>query len=190
MKPILSHPVRFAELSQRKPTVLRLVPDEGQLEALADRLGVDVVRKLRMDVALRPGPGADWSLEGALGATVVQPCVVTTEPVSTRIEEQIDRRYAAAWEEPTGDEVEMPEDDNVEPLPATLDLGFVLEEILALCIPDYPRADGADDLDLSAAPPGAEPLTDEAMRPFAGLAALRARMEDEDGDGPESGAPD
>lgn len=177
MKPILSHQIRFADLPQRKPTVLRLVPDEGQLESLADRLGVDAMRKVRMDIQVTPGPGRDWTLMGRLGATVVQPCVVTTDPVTTRIEEQLDRRYSPDMAEPAGEEVEMPEDDSVEALPALLDLGAVLEEVLALAIPDYPRSAEAEELSLSAAPPGVEPLTDETLKPFAGLAALRASMD-------------
>ncbi|MEM7643772.1 MAG: DUF177 domain-containing protein [Pseudomonadota bacterium] len=177
MKPILSHPLRLADLPQRRPTAVRLVPDEGQLEALADRLDVDAVRKVRLDVTLTPGPGRDWTLAGRLGATVVQPCRVTTDPVTTRIEEDVARRYTPDIGEPTGDEMEMPEDDGTEPLTAVLDLGDILEEALALAIPAFPRAEGAEEIDLAAAPPGAEPLTDEAAKPFAGLAALKAKME-------------
>ncbi|MEM8851509.1 MAG: hypothetical protein AAGE03_15940, partial [Pseudomonadota bacterium] len=104
MKPILSHPLRLADLPQRKPTIARLVPDEGELEALADRLDVDAFRKVRLDVTLTPGPGRDWTLSGRLGATVVQPCRVTTDPVTTRIEEDVARRYTPDLPEPTGDE--------------------------------------------------------------------------------------
>ncbi|WP_281826768.1 YceD family protein [Jannaschia rubra] len=181
MKPVLSHPVRLADLPQRKSTHVRLVPDAGQLESLADRLGVDQFRKVRMDLELSPGPGRDWTLTGTLGATVVQPCRVTTDPVTTRIDDTVTRRYAADYDIPREEEVEMPEDDSVEPLPALLDLGDVLEEALALAIPDFPRAEGAEDIDLTATPAGAEPLTDDAVKPFAGLAELRAKMErDED----------
>jgi uncharacterized metal-binding protein YceD (DUF177 family) len=178
MKPVLSHPLRLADLPQRKPTRVRLVPDEGQLEALADRLEVDAFRKVRLEGELRPGPGRDWTFEGVLGATVVQPCRVTTDPVTTRIDEPVARRYAADWTPPEGDEVEMDEeDDTVEPLPETFDAGALLEEALALAIPAYPRSEAAEEIDLSAAPPGAAPLDDGAVKPFAGLAALKARME-------------
>ncbi|MEM7710778.1 MAG: DUF177 domain-containing protein [Pseudomonadota bacterium] len=180
MKPILSHPLRLADLPQRKPTTMRLVPDEGQLEALADRLDVDVFRKVRFDATLAPEAGRDWILSGKLAATVVQPCRVTTDPVTTRIEEAVTRRYTPDVPEPSGEEMEMPEDDGVEALPETLDLGEVLEEALALAIPDFPRAEGVEDIDLAAAPPGAEPLDDDAAKPFAGLAALKARMEGDD----------
>ncbi len=180
MTPIVPHPIRLADLPQGRPTERRLVPDAGQLEALAGRLAVDALRKVRLDATLTPGPGRDWTLAGRLGATVVQPCRVTMAPVTTRIEEPVGRRYAADWVEPEDEEAEMSGEDEVEALPATLDLGAVLEEALALAIPAFPRAEGADEIDLSAAPPGAAPLDDAAVRPFAGLAGLRAKM---DGDG-------
>lgn len=179
MKPILSHPLRLADLPQRKATAVRLVPDAGRLEALADRFDVDALRKVRFDVELSPGPGSDWTLAGRLGATVVQPCRVTTDPVTTRIDEPVARRYVAGYVEPEADEAEMSDDDATEALPTTLDLGQLMEETLWLAIPRFPRADGADQIDLTAAPSGAAPLTDEVVRPFSGLAALRARMEDE-----------
>ena len=181
MKPILSHLLRLADLPQRKPTHVRLVPDAGQLEALSDRLGVDALRKLRFEATLTPGPGRDWTLEGTLGATVVQPCRVTTDPVTTRLEEVVSRRYSADFDPAAAlvenEETEM-DDETLEALPAVLDMGDVLEEVLALAIPAFPRAPGAEDLDLSVAPPGAEPLTDESVKPFAGLAALRAKLDD------------
>ena len=179
MKPVLSRPLRLADLPQRNATPVRLVPDEGELEALADRLDLDGLRKVKMEGTLRP-EGADWLLEAMLGATMVQPCRVTTDPVTTRVDEVIRRRYTADPPAPEGDETAMPEDDTVEPLPAVLDVGAVLEEALSLAVPAYPRAAGAEEIDLAAAPPGAAPLDDDAVRPFAGLAALRARMDGAD----------
>ncbi len=79
----------------------------------------------------------DWRLEAKLGATVVQPCVVTAEPVTTRIDDPVTRRYLAQMPEPQGDEVEMPEDDSAEPLPDVLDLSAVMAEALALALPLY-----------------------------------------------------
>ena len=177
MKPVLSQPIRIADLPQGKPTPFRLVPDAGELERLADRMGVDELRKVKLEVQIAPGPGRDWSLSGHLGATVVQPCRVTTDPVTTRIEEDVTRRYAADYVEPEDDELEMDADETVEALPTLIDPGALLEETLALAIPPFPRSEAAEELDLSAAPPGAAPLDAETVKPFAGLAALKAQME-------------
>lgn len=177
MKPVMSLKLRLADLPQRKVTTVRLVPDEGQLEALADRFDVDVIRKVRFEGTLSPGAGRDWTFKGHLGATVIQPCRVTTDPVTTRIEEDVIRRYTQNYDVPGEEEVEMSDDDALEPLPESIDMGSLLEEHLALTIPAFPRADAADDINLTAAPPGVEPLTVEAVKPFAGLADLKAKLE-------------
>lgn len=181
----LPHPVRLADLPQRKTTRIVIAPDASQCVALAAALGVSAVRKLRFEVALTPRKGADWDLVGQLGATVEQPCRVSLVPVNTRIEEPVERHYVADWEDVTDAEAEMPEDDTVEPLPATIDVGAVMEEALALAIPVYPRAEGVEDVNLQAAPPGADPLDEAAVKPFAGLAGLKAQMEAKDPDEPE-----
>ena len=184
--PVPSHPLRLADLPQGRPTPVRLAPDARALAALAERLGVDALRKVRLEGELRPEGAAGWTLAARLGATVVQPCRVTTDPVTTRVEEDLAIRYApdaGGAGDGADEEVEI-DADAPEPLPAVLDLGAVLEEALALAVPAFPRAEGAGDADLSAAPPGAAPLDDAAMKPFAGLADLRRRMAGgEGGDG-------
>lgn len=172
-------------LPQRKPTRRQLVPDAARLGQIVAEFDLSALRKLRFDVVLSPGQGADWTLNGKLAATVVQPCRVTLEPVSTRIEEEVLRRYCANYDDPTDSEAEMDADDTREPLPETLDLEAVMLEALALAIPAFPRVEGAQDINLRAAPPGVDPLSDEAVKPFAGLADLKAQM---DKDGGESGA--
>ncbi len=164
--------VRLAEAG-RRPQAVALAPDADARAALADRLGISAIRKLRLEGTLEPEGRRDWRLEAVLGATVVQPCVATLAPVSTRIDETVVRRYLAEMPDPpAGDEVEMPADDTDEPLPAVLDLGAVMAEALALALPAYPRAPGVTTGDALAGPPGARPLTDEEARPLAGLRRL------------------
>ena len=76
--------------------------------------------------------------------------------------EEITRRYLAEMEMPKAEEVEMPEDDTVEPLPETLDLGVVIAEALALALPPFPRAEGATLGEAVFTEPGATPMTDDA----------------------------
>ena len=102
------------------------------------------------------------------GATVVQDCVVTLAPVTTRIDERVQRRYMTDPPEPDTGEAEMPEDD-VEELPQALDLGEVMLEALALALPAYPRAAGVELGETVVTRPGAEALTEERAKPFAGL---------------------
>lgn len=179
--------LRLAALSQDKPWPFALTPDAGARTAVAARLGLNALRKLSFRGELRPEGKRDWVLEAVIGATVVQPCVVTLAPVTTRIDEPVTRRFLADMpDEPEGDEVEMPEDDTAEPLPEVLNLEQVMEEALALALPLYPRAEGADLETAAFAEPGITPMTDEEAKPFAGLEGLKKRLEGGgEGDGNE-----
>lgn len=173
--------LRLGALPTGTPTVFEIVPDAESRGALAERLGLTKLSKLRFSGTLHPEGRGDWRLEATLGATVVQPCAVTLAPVTTRIDATVLRRYLANLPAPdAGAETEMPEDDTVEPLPRTLDLPLVMEEALSLELPDYPRASGADFEGQSALPPGAAPITDAETKPFAGLASLRDKLADKE----------
>lgn len=166
------HVLRLGELAARKPTRFALTPDAAGRARIAETLGILGIEQLSFKGALTPRGRRDWSLEADLAARVVQPCVITTEPVATDLAERVERIYLAEMPEVEGDEIEMPEDDRIEALPAAVDLDAVLGEALSLALPTYPRAPGAEFGAMQVAAPGVEPLTDEAVRPFAGLAAL------------------
>jgi uncharacterized metal-binding protein YceD (DUF177 family) len=77
-----------------------------------------------------------------------------------------------------GEEVEIPEDDSAEPLGSTINPYTVMLEALALALPAWPRAEGAGIGSVTVTEPGQTPLSEEAMKPFAGLAALRDKLAD------------
>jgi len=168
--------LRLADLSKRTPTDVLLTPDAAQRGAVADVLGIPAIRKLRFEGTLSPEGKTDWRLDARLGATVVQECVATLDPVTTRIDEPIVRRYLADLPTPEAGEVEMPEDDTLEGLPATLDIAAVMIEALALALPPYPRSDAAEVAEFTVTEPGKTPMTQADLRPFAGLAALRGSL--------------
>ncbi len=167
---------RVADLSQHSPTRFDLRPDSATCSALAEELGVLALRKLRFAGEIAAQGRRDWVLSASLGATVVQPCVVTLEPVTSRIDFDVRRLYVAHMPEIEEDEIEMPEDDSVEALGKIIDPGAVMAESLALALPQYPRKEGADLGAAVFAAPGVEPMTDEDARPFAGLAQLRESL--------------
>jgi uncharacterized metal-binding protein YceD (DUF177 family) len=170
--------IRLGDLPKNRPTAFRIEPETAELAAMAEALGLSALRKVRLEGELRPRGRTDWDLDARLGATVVQPCVVTLAPVTTRIDDTVERRFRADLPEPPpGAEVEMPEDDALDPLPETLDLGRVLTEALALSIPEYPRADGASLGETVFTEPGRRPMTDAETKPFAGLAGLRDKLD-------------
>lgn len=178
--------LRLSDLPKRSPTKVSLTPDASQRGAVADVLGILALRKLRFEGTLLPEGKTDWRLDGRLGATVVQECVATLAPVTTRIDEPVVRRYLADITVPEAGEVEMPEDDTLEALPAALDIADVMIEALALALPPYPRSDAAEISEFTVTEPGKTPMTQADLRPFAGLAGLRETLEDKDGSKDES----
>jgi uncharacterized metal-binding protein YceD (DUF177 family) len=168
----ISHPLRVAGLSARKPTRFDLRPDTAARALIAAVLEITAVSALRFKGEVRPLGRHDFELVADLEAEVEQPCAVTLAPVVTRIRDTVLRRYLADMELPQGDETEMPEDDSAEPLPEVIDVGAVALEALALALPLYPRAAGAELGEAVFAAPGVSALRDEDLRPFAGLAGL------------------
>lgn len=171
--------LRVADLAQNAPTSFELRPNAPTCAALAAELGLIGLRKLRFAGQIAARGRRDWELTGTLGATVVQPCVVTLDPVTSRIDVDVRRLYVAALPEIEEEEVEMPEDDTVEPLGSVIDPGAVMAEALALALPLYPRKDGVDLNEAVFSEPGVQPMTDEDARPFAGLANLRDSLKKE-----------
>jgi len=163
-----------------RPHPFALTPGAEEREALADNLEIRGIRKLVFRGSVAPAGDTDLELKAELGATVVQDCVVTGDPVVTRIDAKILRRYLADLDEPEGDEVEMPEDETAEAMPSSIDLAQVMAEALALELPPWPRAEGVDPVDLSVTEPGKAPMTDDDARPFAGLRALRDKLSDDE----------
>ena len=155
-----------------------LKPDAEARKALADELGILGIRKLTFDGRVRPNGARDLVLNAKLGATVVQSCVVTLEPVVTRIDVNVLRQYLSDIPEISeAEESEMPEDDSVEPLGESIALETVMAEALGLELPEWPRAEGVDPVDIAVTEPGKAPMTDEDAKPFAGLASLREKLE-------------
>ncbi|MCR8723246.1 YceD family protein [Frigidibacter sp. ROC022] len=168
--------LRIGDLPSRKATRFTLEPDSETRAELAKTLNLLALRKLKLTGEIVPKGRGDWFLTAKLGATVVQPCSITLEPVTTRIDTGLTRQYLADWVEPEGDEVEAPEDDSQEAVPEVLDLMALLTEELGLALPLYPRAPGAELGQAVFAGPGTAPMTDEAARPFAALEGLRNRL--------------
>ncbi|SDW32073.1 Uncharacterized metal-binding protein YceD, DUF177 family [Ruegeria halocynthiae] len=165
--------LRVADLPQNASTPFELRPGNDVLEAIRQDLGLLGLRKLSFAGELCAQGKRDWALTGKLGATVIQPCVVTLEPVTTRIDIPVARMFLADWADPDEPEFEIPEDDETEPLGPEIDPAQVMIEALALALPQYPRKDGAELEQANYTEPGKQAMTNEDVKPFAGLAGLR-----------------
>ena len=171
-----SEPFRVGSLSNRKPNRFELKPDRAMRAKIAQYLGITAISKLRFAGEIRPKGRYDFTLQALLEASVEQPCSITLEPVVTELREEVLRVYLSDWHDPTGEEMEMPDDDTTEALPEVIDAGHVLVESLSLALPPFPRAPGATLEEAQFAAPGTAPLRDGDLKPFAGLAALKAKL--------------
>ena len=171
------HLIRFNDLRSDEGTDFEIVPTPEERGEIAEFLKISALRKVRFAGSIRPLGKEDWRLDASIGATAVQPCVVTLEPVTTRIDERVERKYIKDLPEPDADEVEMPEDETVEPIPSHLDLHDLMIEALALALPQFPRKEGVELGEVQFSEPGVTPMSDADARPFAGLSSLREKLE-------------
>ncbi|GMG81679.1 DUF177 domain-containing protein [Paralimibaculum aggregatum] len=173
------HPVMVARLSRDRETPVELVPTDEENAALARFLDVVALAGVRLTGRMVPWQEAGWRFEGQLAAEVEQACVITLEPVRAHVDQPVERRYLPRADGATPDAAEETEvdDDAPDRFADRIDLVETLAEALALAIEPYPRAEGAELGRMVVGPPGTAPLTDEAMRPFAGLEALKRKLE-------------
>jgi uncharacterized metal-binding protein YceD (DUF177 family) len=167
-----SLPFRVAAIAGRSATHVKFAPDAEARSAIAGELGLLKLPQLLFDGEIRPNGKRDLVLTGTLTALAVQPCSVTLEPVQTRIAEQVTRKFIADYKLSDEIEVEIPEDDTIEPLGDVIDAAAIAIEALSLALPLYPRAPGVELGAVVVAPPGAAPLNEADLKPFAGLAKL------------------
>lgn len=176
------HLIRVADLGKNRSHPFEFQPDAAQIKLVCDELDLLSLKKARLSGALHPEGKDDWRLEAVIGATASQACVVTAAPVTTRIDAEMTIHFSPNVDVPEGYEIDLSETDLPEELPEVLDLFDTFIEALALALPDYPRAEGAEFGNQTFAPQGAAPLTDEKIKPFAGLAFLKDKLKKDEGD--------
>lgn len=171
--------INVSKLSANQSYSVSLALKDEDIAKLKDELGLIALRKISFSGILSPSGQRDWALKAKLGATAVQACVVSLEPVTTRIDEVVERIFLQDMPElsDTEDEVEMPEDERIEPLGQQISLVEVFREALVLALPTYPRAQGASIGQVDFAEPGVTPMKDDDALPFAGLASLKDKLE-------------
>lgn len=178
---------RTGAISPRKPTRFSYSPSAAERADLAADLGLLALYALDMMGEIRPAGRDELVLEAQLVARADQPCSITLAPVPASLNEPVRRRYVAGLTLPDGEEVEMPEDDTVEPMPEVIDVAEIAAEALALALPLYPRAPGAELGQALYAGDGVTPLSDADLKPFAGLQGLAAKLAAKDKPGSEEG---
>ena len=171
---------RVMDLPNNSIKKFDLRPEPAQNDATAAKLNLLGLRKLRFTGQIQSSGKSDWRLTGTIGATVIQPCTITLEPVMTRIDESVERLFVKEMSDLCEEEIEMPEDETIEPLGTWIDPEAIMIESLCLTLPEYPRAEGATLGKSVYTQPGEAPMRDEDARPFAGLAALKDQLKSGD----------
>lgn len=151
---------------------LQVSLDEPTREALAQVLKISAVETFEASLIVAPLRGG-LRAQGRLSARIIQPSVVSFEPVTQDVDEPIDRVFLpeAADRKPTpGSEifVDLEDDDFPDHINGPeVDLSALLIETLALAIDPYPRllGEGVETLGLDVQP--------EEPSPFAALAKLK-----------------
>jgi len=190
----LFRPVVVAKLPHGGRT-LEIEADAEARKALAQRYDLIAVESLTARMQVRP-LGARRGINraevrGHFEATVIQTCVVTLEPLTRTVADDITLRFSD--EETTGADASASRAIDIDPLAddggdppeglenGTIDVGAVVAEALGLALDPYPRAEGAalegDPVadTATAAETDASVDQDSATQvgPFAALAALK-----------------
>ena len=172
-QPEFSRPVELARLPKNTPYLFDEEATAPERAALASLLGAKSVQKFRFSGKLEPLGKEGWRLQADLGASITQACVVTLDPVKSRIDVVVARNFLSDIDEET---TEL--DDDTEKLVPLIDLGLIATEAAAIALPDYPKSPGAELAQTDFTAPGIEPMSDEDVKPFAGLKALRDKLSD------------
>lgn len=173
--------LRVSQLRNTVNHVFDESPSNAELADLGVLNEVISVRKMRFKGEISPFEGDGWQLDGILGATVTQSCVITLERVRTRIDVDVQRIFIPMVNETeTTISLDYDDGDEMEPLGKEIDLGLIAMEALALAIPEYPRIEGAELDQSSFTPPDTAPIEEEVVKPFAGLAALKEKLTNPD----------
>ena len=154
----------------------RILADETERRALAVRFDLQGLPSLSAVLQVRRLPHrCAVRVDGVLEAEAWQTCVVTLEPVLSRVEDRFTILFdSAAGADVDGVEViEAENAEDVEPLEGdTLDLGELVATQLSLALPAYPRAPGAERSAVDEVRAEGSQVEEAKPRPFAGLDKL------------------
>ncbi len=146
---------------------------ESERQAIAAIAGLRELPRLAASLDLVPGEGDRVHVTGRVTGSVGQTCVVTLEPLTSELDEDVDVMFApeaeatAARSKADDDGEDALADDPPEPIVnGQIDLGALAVEFLMLGLDPYPRKAGA------VFEPIIQPA-DPADHPFAALAALK-----------------
>ncbi len=173
--------MRFSELNQSKPLDFNLILSNQKVEDLVKRLDLLSINQVSLAGILSPLSIDKWSLTAELRATVKQKCVISFKPVKTIVCEPVNRTFYPSalqntFEADDDGTSSVIFDDTLQELTDYIDLAEIIFEELTLTLPLYPKIEGAELGSYCVTEPGAKPLTEENIRPFAQLSELKNKL--------------
>jgi len=186
----LSRPIAPEKIGEQGRTET-IEADSQECERLAERIGLNELISLTAEIILTPQKNDRIiHLNGHFTADIQQTCVVTLEPIKTRIEANFERLYDTTQDSQDEDDdagetakenhresdVDAEEDDPPEPLMGgKIDVGEAIAEQLALEINPFPRKPGIEFAEYST---GKEEKKEGGKNAgaFSGLAALKKKL--------------
>lgn len=160
----------------KRGRVVNFTAKPEQAAAIAVENDLVSVEIFTATATIQPWKGQGVSVTGRVQASITQPCAVTAEPVSDRVDEKVDMIYVpldSKLAKPRLNEegewvLSVEGDDPPETFVGdSIDLAEVWLEHFTLGIDPYLRAEGADFQSAAADEP------ETAPSPFAALAALK-----------------
>lgn len=149
----------------------------SELVAITQELDLVSCDSLTARYRIKPVAGGGYRVSGDIAAAVEQRCIVSLEPVASKVAAPIEVEYWPGGRRDDADdegEIEALSAAEIEPLlNGRLDVGRIIFEQLAASLDPYPRKDGVAFEAPPEAPPGAAP-----GGPFAALGRLKAKTED------------
>lgn len=169
-----SRPIAADQIGPQE-TEREIVANAAERARLVERFGLLALDRLTATLSLKRGRGRLIQVEGRFEAEVVQACVVTLEPVRSRLSESFSVAFGTGSAAEVGVVVIGVEDEDPpeELIEGRIDLGETVAQQLAVALDPYPHAPAAGKK--AAAPEQGAADAEKTANPFAVLAPLRER---------------
>lgn len=167
-----SRPIAVDQIGPQE-TEREIVANAAERAGLVERFGLLALDRLTATLSLKRGRGGLIQVSGRFEAEVTQACVVTLEPVRSRLSESFTIAFGGSSRAAGGALViELEEEDPPEELiEGRIDLGETVAQQLAVALDPYPHAPSADEK--PEASDEGEAGAEKTASPFAALAQLR-----------------
>ena len=170
----LVNPINYAVplrvLSRTDTYKIRYNCSDLELSELQETLTLKKILSLSFKGEIIQPKKKRYELHAVLKATIIQDCVITSKPVKTLIEVDIERFYSEELPENNIENLSSDRDkEDIEPIQKELHIGAIAAEELVLRIPDYPRKKNVKFEGVTITDTGLKPLDNILSNPFSVL---------------------